>query len=95
MKLCTIPKAVKVILIAGLFLAMTCPVSAHVELDYPNGGEQFTEGEVIAVEWHVLIEHQLLNWDLWFSVTSSTGPWEEIAVDLPLGVPDAGEHSYL
>ena len=58
---------------------------AHVELDSPNGGESLDPGAVATVSWKVLIPHQLLNWDLWYSTTGPDGPWMEIAMDLPPG----------
>ncbi len=60
-------------------------VNAHVMLDHPNGGEVLGAGTVAVIEWHVIIGHATLDWDLWYSVTGSGGPWIEIAADLPPG----------
>ncbi len=40
---------------------------AHVQLDYPTGGEIFEAGESVSLHWHILIEHNQENWDLYFS----------------------------
>ena len=68
---------------------------AHIALDTPNGGEQLVVGSTYTVEWHPIVEHDTLNWDLWYSTESAAGPWEVIALDLPLGDPTAGSlHDY-
>ena len=58
---------------------------AHVDLDSPNGGESLAGGSEFAIEWHNVVEHTLVNWDLWYSTESNEGPWQEIAVDLSAG----------
>jgi hypothetical protein len=71
------------------------PAWAHVGLDYPNGGEVFREADVVTIEWHVIIQHSLIDWDLWYSTTSGSGPWVPIAMDLPPGDPSPGSyHTY-
>ncbi|MCH7703227.1 MAG: hypothetical protein IID37_16230 [Planctomycetes bacterium] len=71
------------------------PVLGHVQLNYPNGGEQLEVGSVVTVEWQILISHSLLNWDLWYSTTGSNGPWIVVAVDLPPGSGSVGSiHTY-
>ena len=55
---------------------------AHVGLDYPVGGEKFTSGSTVTIEWHILIDHGSCNWDLYFSSNGGTS-WEEIITDLP------------
>jgi len=81
-----------------LALAILLPVgaaSAHTRLIAPNGGEQLEVGSVFQVQWTIVISHTLLNWDLWYSTDSSTGPWTEIAMDLPPGPMEVGsEHTY-
>ena len=84
-----------IILATGLLALAASPASAHVAMDYPNGGEIFYEGDTVTIEWHVVIQHSLLNWDLWYSISGNTGPWTEIAVDLPPGDPTQGSvHTY-
>lgn len=57
-------------------------VTAHVSLDYPNGGETFQAGDVVTIQWHVAIYHGPANWDLYFSKDGGS-TWESIATDLP------------
>ena len=79
-------------LVAGVWAS---PVLGHVQLNYPNGGEQLEVGSVVTVEWQILISHSLLNWDLWYSTTGSNGPWIVVAVDLPPGSGSVGSiHTY-
>lgn len=78
------------------FLGLTVhTASAHVALDQPNGGETLEVGSVYTITWHVLIQHDTQNWDLWYSTTGSGGPWIAIATDLPAGDISAGSvHTY-
>ena len=79
-----------------LALVLAAPAAAHVLLDDPNGGEVLTAGDQVLIRWHVDIEHNLENWDLWYSTTGDSGPWISIATDLPPGDPTAGApHSHL
>jgi hypothetical protein len=49
---------------------------------------------VFTITWHVVIAHDLQNWDLWYSTDSGTN-WIPIEMDLPPGNPDAGSvHTY-
>jgi len=68
-----------------VLVLLASPVLAHVQLDDPNGGEVLTAGDQIEVRWHVLIQHNLDNWDLWYSTDGDGGPWIPIATDLPAG----------
>jgi hypothetical protein len=71
------------------------PALAHVELDAPNGGETLVIGESYEVVWSVLIQHDTINWDLFYSVESDNGPWEPIALDLPPGdIGPGAVHSF-
>ncbi len=68
---------------------------AHVALDEPNGGELLEVGSTFTITWHVVIQHNLQNWDLWYSTTGPNGPWIAIAMDLPMGDPSVGSvHTY-
>jgi hypothetical protein len=68
---------------------------AHVELDAPNGGETLQVGSTFTIRWYPSIQHDTLNWDLWYSTESSQGGWEAIAMNLPVISPIAGTpHSY-
>ena len=83
------------ILMAAALALVVTPARAHVMLDDPNGGEQLTVGSVFTITWHVLIQHNQLNWDLWYSTISSAGAWTTIAMDLPPGSPAVGSvHTY-
>ena len=53
---------------------IAAPANAHVNLADPNGGEVLEVGSVFAIRWHILIAHNLQNWDLWYSTTGSAGP---------------------
>lgn len=54
---------------------------AHVGLDSPVGGETFTEGDTVNIQWHIEIQHTLKNWDLFFSPDGGV-TWEVIQLDL-------------
>lgn len=64
---------------------------AHVGLDSPNGGETLSGDSTYVIQWHVEIEHNTMDWDLWYSTESDAGPWEEIAFDLPKGATAENE----
>lgn len=60
----------------------TYNLMAHVALDYPQGGETFTEGEFVIIQWHIVIPHVTLNFDLFFS-SDGGATWETIQMDIP------------
>lgn len=66
-----------------LFQGLAYNVSAHVYLDYPQGGESFPAFTIITIQWHIAIPHEQLNWDLLFS-TDGGNTWEPIQMDLPV-----------
>ncbi len=83
-----------VIAAAAMFLTASSAYG-HIELDAPNGGEQLEVGSMFTIEWHILIQHNQLNWDLWYSTTGPNGPWIVIATDLPPGPFGVGSvHTY-
>ncbi len=55
--------------------------AAHVQLDYPVGGETFVAGEIVDIQWHIVISHPQENWDLYFSYDGGA-TWEVIQLDL-------------
>lgn len=59
------------------------PLHAHVGLDYPSGGESFNAGETATIQWHVIIAHDQLNWDLFFSSDGGVH-WTVIQSDIPV-----------
>ncbi|MEZ6194676.1 MAG: hypothetical protein R3F20_02950 [Planctomycetota bacterium] len=84
------------VLAAALALLTAAPLRAHVALDSPNGGESFGPGEAITIQWHVLIQHNTIGWNLEYSTNGDSGPWLPIAMGLPAGDITAGAmHSYV
>jgi hypothetical protein len=67
-----------------VLFASTADLYAHVELDYPVGGETFVSGTTINIQWHIAIAHNTLNWDLYYS-TDGGMSWEAIQENLPAG----------
>ena len=67
-----------------LLQGFTASLYAHVELDYPQGGETFNVGQTVNIQWHIAIAHNTLNWDLLYS-TDGGSTWEPIQMDLPPG----------
>jgi hypothetical protein len=55
---------------------------AHCNLVYPVGGETFQVGEVVTIQWEVVIYHGPNNWDLYFSDDGGS-TWQPIALNLP------------
>ncbi len=83
-------------LLPMLLLLLVSPAMAHVQLDSPDGGNMLTEGDMVEIRWQILIQHNLDNWDLWYSVTGDEGPWIPIATDLPPGDDSEGAmHTFL
>ncbi len=87
---------IRSLLVAAVVLASSATAArAHVTLDDPNGGEMLEVGSVFTITWHIVIAHNLQNWDLWYSTTGSTGPWTIIALNLPAGSGAPGSvHTY-
>lgn len=76
-------KSLKVAVFASLMcIATSSAIKAHVVLDYPVGGETFTQGDTVNVQWHIAIPHDLQNWDLYFSDDGGVS-WQVIELDLP------------
>lgn len=68
---------------------------AHVQLDAPAEGEVLQVGSVFTIKWHILIQHETLGWNVWYSTSRADGPWISIAEDLPAGDPSVGSvHTY-
>ena len=87
---------IRSLLVAAVVLACSATAArAHVTLDDPNGGEVLEVGSVFTIRWHIVIAHNLQNWDLWYSPTGSTGPWTALAMNLPAGSGAVGSmHTY-
>jgi len=56
--------------------------SAHVNLNNPLGGETYTPGDTVTIEWEIAISHTLLNWDLFWSSNGGL-TWDTIQIDIP------------
>ena len=63
------------------YLLLAGPIFAHVQLDYPSGGESFVFGQTVNVRWHIQIAHDQENWDLYFSPDSGNS-WQVIQLNL-------------
>jgi len=82
-------------LVLGSSLFIAGPVQAHVILDAPNGGQHLQVCSVYTIQWHIQISHNLLNWDLAYSVSGAGGPWTPIVTNLPAGSGAVGSiHTY-
>ena len=68
--------------IITLFISYSYSATAHVALDYPQGGETFIIGESITIQWHVVVPHNTLNWDLYYSPDGGV-TWDTIQLDIP------------
>jgi hypothetical protein len=64
-----------------ILMASILPAVAHVNLIYPAGGESFSAGQEVEVEWEIVIPHDTENWDLYFSDDGGES-WEVIALDI-------------
>ena len=65
-----------------LFISQSYFVKAHVALDYPLGGETFIVNEPLTIQWHVVVPHNTLNWDLFYSPDGGA-TWDTIQLDIP------------
>ncbi|MGB4850625.1 MAG: T9SS type A sorting domain-containing protein [Saprospiraceae bacterium] len=72
------------IVVIALIQTFSTVVSAHVKLDYPVGGETFTSGTTVNIQWHVTIAHNTLNWILYYSPDGGIN-WETIQSNIPPG----------
>lgn len=54
---------------------------AHIKVLNPIGGEMLEPGEVLRIEWEILITHDTQNWDIYFSRDNGT-TWETIVMNL-------------
>ena len=57
-------------------------VQAHCYLTYPTGGETFNAGDVVNVQWGILIYHGPCDWDLYLSIDNGA-TWQPIVENLP------------
>ena len=66
-----------------IILIIISPVAAHVHLLNPNGGETYSAGEIIQIEWQEVIKHETLNWDILFSSDGGIS-WDTVKSNIPL-----------
>jgi hypothetical protein len=71
----------KYIFILILSFSSIFQVKSHVQINYPEGGEIFSAGDIVIIEWEILIEHNTQNWDLYFS-SDGGQTWEILAQDI-------------
>jgi hypothetical protein len=69
------------VLLLILIVFAFIPAPAHVGLNYPAGGETFVPGDTISIQWEQFVEHDLKNWDLFFSGDGGL-TWDTIRVDI-------------
>ncbi len=69
---------------AVLALSVTTAGSAvaHVSLVYPTGGEMLVAGSPVTIEWVLVIPHDQIDWDLYYSPDGGV-TWEAIELNLP------------
>ncbi|MGB3079885.1 MAG: hypothetical protein WBB31_12450, partial [Saprospiraceae bacterium] len=72
------------IVVIALLQTFSTILSAHVKLDNPLGGETYTTGTMVNIQWHVTIAHNTLNWILYYSPDGG-GNWETIESNIPPG----------
>ena len=70
------------LLILALLFTFSTRMHAHVNVLYPVGGETFTTGHTVVVEWEIAQQHELLNCDVFYSVDSGY-TWIPLALGLP------------
>ncbi|MEJ2594349.1 MAG: T9SS type A sorting domain-containing protein [bacterium] len=66
-----------------LIVLISHPTQAHVELNYPEGGETFIAGDTITIKWTEVQSHVTLNWEIWFSPDASN-TWIEVSNNIPI-----------
>lgn len=64
-------------------IMMTNLAFAHVDLDYPVGGETFTSGDTVLIEWHPRVVHTPNNWDIEYSGDGGSS-WSILVEDIAL-----------
>jgi hypothetical protein len=86
----------KILFTLSLVLGFSFLLQAHVQLNYPEGGESFNPGQTVTIEWEVVITHNTQNWDLYLSLDGGIS-WEPVRLDIGVDtlaydwtIPDVG-----
>ena len=64
-----------------LFICMISMAYAHVQIVYPNGGETFSGGASITIQWQEAIGHGEADWDIYFTADGGVN-WQQVVMDL-------------
>lgn len=73
----------KTLLLSLIGMVLSTASYAHVGLKSPTGGEVLAPGSTVTISWEILIEHNTLNWDLYYSVDGGE-TWITIKEDIPV-----------
>lgn len=79
------------IFIGFILVMISTGAYAHVGLDYPQDGQTFAPGTKITIQWTELINHNTLDYDLYFSLDGGQN-WILIKDNYP--VHDEAKYSY-
>lgn len=60
-------------------------IHAHVDLNYPLGGEEFSPGDTVNITWTETVKHNTFNWDLFIS-TDGGQARTPLMEDIPLEI---------
>ena len=71
------------VFIGMLFLFSSVPVDAHVTLRTKLKDSIYNPGDQVNIEWEVLVEHDPIDWDLFYSFDGGKS-WEPIEEGIPL-----------
>lgn len=71
----------KLLLSIIVFFLLLDSIIGHVLLNYPKGGELFTAGTEITIEWDVIVYHGPASFDLLYSDDGGVS-WEEISIGI-------------
>lgn len=69
-------------LLYTLLLLFSTHLFAHVELNFPEGGDTFYSGDTVVVKWTELATHDTQNWELYYSADGGEN-WVTISNNIP------------
>ncbi len=64
-------------------IVVSIQLQAHVELNYPQGGETYNPGDIVIITWTETVAHNTLNWDLFYSIDGGVS-WIILKEDIAL-----------